>query len=469
MVSGACKCSQLFQACILASQDPSAKSLADRVHGIVFLATPHRGADSATLLSKILRTSLLHSQKPFVSDLERNSGAIQSINDEFRHYSSALELRSFYETLKTNIGVSSHLIVSKDSATLGYPNEQSALLNANHRGICKFDSPSDPNFICLRNALVTMTRDITQKGMLTPSIQSQLHFVDIYLVMVIKRDQHRGQFRELQTYLSVSEVPEDDLISLEDAQLEGSCQWLTWKKCFRAWRDSHPGALPYYWLSAQPAAGKSIKAAHVIRNLEDINENCSYYFFKHNHNEKASLSACLRSLAYQMALVDLRIRHRLLVMKADGVRIDKENEVAVWRKVFLGGIFEESLDRPHFWVIDALDECSSQHSIVSMLKKAGGGFPLRVFLTSRPTAELVRCFSQLEDLVYTHEMTVNDTRGDIELYIRANVRDLALQTEAACQEVTEMILEKSHGCFSGWSWSWRRCDQLSVKLISRKS
>lgn len=107
----------------------------------------------------------ISSKKPCVSDLERNSGAVQSINDGFRHYCKGLELRSFYETIKTNIGVSSLLIVSKDSATLGYPNEQSALLNATHRSICKFDSPSDPNFVTLRNALVTTTRNITEKGM----------------------------------------------------------------------------------------------------------------------------------------------------------------------------------------------------------------------------------------------------------------------------------------------------------------
>lgn len=152
------------QACILANQDPLAKSLADRLYGIVFLATPHRGADSATLLNNLLRASLSHSQKPFVADLERNSGAIQSINDDFRHYSSTLELRSFYETIKTNIGFSNLLIVEKDSATLGYPNEQSALLNATHRDICKYQSPADPNFISLRNALVTMSQDVARKG-----------------------------------------------------------------------------------------------------------------------------------------------------------------------------------------------------------------------------------------------------------------------------------------------------------------
>lgn len=152
------------QAHILASQDPSTKSIADRLYGIVFLATPHRGADLAKVLGNILRASLLHSPKPFVSDLERNSAMISLINDEFRHHSTRLELFSFYETVESALGISSALIVNKDSAILGYPNEHNALLNATHRGICKFDTPFDPNYVSLRNVLAKITMKVTQRG-----------------------------------------------------------------------------------------------------------------------------------------------------------------------------------------------------------------------------------------------------------------------------------------------------------------
>lgn len=265
--------------------------------------------------------------------------------------------------------------------------------------------------------------------------------------MTLQHDWHRSQLRELQNYLGVSELPEDDLTNLEDARLEGSCQWFTWKKHFLAWRDSHPDTLPHYWLSAQAATGKSVMAAHVVRNLGDINADCSYYFFKHNDAAKASLSVCLRSLAYQMALTNLCIRQRLLTLKNDNVLLDKEDELALWRKVFLGGVFEVSLGRPHFWVIDALDECNSQNSIVSLLRKAKEGFPLRVFMTSRPTIDIIRSVSQLEDLIYADKMTAEDTRHDIELYLRVHMKNIPLQNEASCQKVIEAILEKSGGSF----------------------
>jgi hypothetical protein len=98
---------------------------------------------------------------------------ISLINDEFRHYSTGLKLFSFYETVETSLGLSSALIVNKESATLGYPDEQSALLNATHRGICKFDTPLDPNYVTLRNTLATITGKVTQQGMQSDKATSE--------------------------------------------------------------------------------------------------------------------------------------------------------------------------------------------------------------------------------------------------------------------------------------------------------
>jgi hypothetical protein len=106
-----------------------------------------------------------HGHKSFLSDLEQNSLMISLMNDEFRHYSTRLKLFSFYEGVETSLGLSSALIVSKDSATLGYPNEKSALLNATHRNVCKFETPLDPNYVSLRNTLAAMTGTIAQQGM----------------------------------------------------------------------------------------------------------------------------------------------------------------------------------------------------------------------------------------------------------------------------------------------------------------
>ena len=150
------------KAYMLARQDAACETLAKRFHTIYFLATPHRGSDSAKLLKDILQ--ITHSSRAYVADLERSSGAIQSINDEFRKYSADIDLWSFYETQKLSMGVFSTLIVDPDSATLGYHEEKQMPMNADHRSICKFETPTDPNYIILRNALASTVNSISKLG-----------------------------------------------------------------------------------------------------------------------------------------------------------------------------------------------------------------------------------------------------------------------------------------------------------------
>lgn len=90
-----------------------------RFHSIFFLATPHRGADSAQMLNNILRVSMSHESKAYVNDLIPNSGAIQAINDEFRHVYQGSHLWTFFETLKTSFLIGQEMIVEKDSAVIG--------------------------------------------------------------------------------------------------------------------------------------------------------------------------------------------------------------------------------------------------------------------------------------------------------------------------------------------------------------
>ena len=148
------------KAYMLAHQE--SKSLAERVRAIYFLGTPHRGSDSAKLLKNILQVA--SSTPAFVVDLVRGSGALQSINDEFRQYSADVELWSFYETQKLRAGGLSTLIVDPESATLGYREERQMPMNADHRSICKFDDTSDQNYIIIRNALASTTKKIASTG-----------------------------------------------------------------------------------------------------------------------------------------------------------------------------------------------------------------------------------------------------------------------------------------------------------------
>jgi hypothetical protein len=156
---------------MLAKQGAAYETLAARFHTIYFLATPHRGSNSAKPLNNILQVA--NAPRAYVADLERGSGTIQSINDEFRNYSAYLDLWSFYETQKLRMGVLNKLIVEPESATLGYREEKQMPMNADHRSICKFETPTEPNYMILRNALASTVQSISNLGMAWPIVHSE--------------------------------------------------------------------------------------------------------------------------------------------------------------------------------------------------------------------------------------------------------------------------------------------------------
>jgi hypothetical protein len=103
---------QVVQAYIIGKNDDQYRDMISRVFGVVFLATPHKGANSAKLLNTLLSTYPLASSKIYISELERNSGWLRDINDQFRTVCEGLKLVSFYETRKTNLRVAGNRIVS---------------------------------------------------------------------------------------------------------------------------------------------------------------------------------------------------------------------------------------------------------------------------------------------------------------------------------------------------------------------
>ncbi|KAI9778642.1 MAG: hypothetical protein M1816_004005 [Peltula sp. TS41687] len=416
------------KAYMLARQGATYETLAKRFHTIYFLATPHRGADLAEFLNDILQISF--SSRAYVADLERSSGAIQSINDEFRNYSADIKLWSFYETRKLSKGVFSKFIVDPESATLGYREEKQMPMNADHRSICKFETQIDPNFLILRNALASTVNSISK------------------LALKSKERLRHNQVKDLGKYLGVSEKLEDDLIAVEDARMSGTCEWFSAKKSYIKWKDFAPDAASVLWVNGKPAAGKSVLAGYVIDQLHNTNVVCSSFFFKYGDKSKSRLSACLRSLAFQMACTNIQVREMLLEMQKDDIQIDNDNERAIWRKLFLSGIFQTKFPR-QYWVIDALDECVNFASLFdSMLAKLDESIPLRILITSRETSELRKHFFDLGAHRFQSErISITDTLPDIKLLVEAKAKFLAVKDDENRAALVEKILEKSKGSF----------------------
>ncbi|KAI0834348.1 WD40 repeat-like protein [Hypoxylon sp. FL0890] len=420
------------KAYMLARQDASYKCLGRRFYAIYFLATPHRGSDSAKTLKNLLRCAF--SLRAYVGDLQKGSGTIQVINDDFRQYSTDIDLWSFYETQHLDMGVFSRMIVDPDSAVLGFRGEKQMPMNADHRSICKFETPNDQNYLVLRNALVTT---------ISGAVKQQAR--------EFGNDSSKDYLKRLDNCLGISALAlnqEDDLMTVEDSRVAGTCEWFSAKTSYIKWRDFEetPRIL---WVSGLPASGKSVLAGSIIEQLHSNGHGpfCSYFFFKHADKTSSRLGSCLRSLAFQMASADKQIR-RTFSESLKNTTLNDDNDRALWRKLFTSGIFKGQLHR-HYWIIDALDECSNFVPFFDgMLAKIDSSVPLRILVTSRYTLELDKLFTGLgPGSFHCEHISPADTLSDIKRVAQLKSRSLVVKDDAHRNELVEQILLKSQGSF----------------------
>jgi pimeloyl-ACP methyl ester carboxylesterase len=99
------------KAFLLGKQDMQFADIAATFYGIIFLATPHRGAQSASTLNNILSSLPLGPpSKSYVAELQLHSNTLFEINEQFRHHCHDLALMSYFETEKTSIGLKDTLV-----------------------------------------------------------------------------------------------------------------------------------------------------------------------------------------------------------------------------------------------------------------------------------------------------------------------------------------------------------------------
>ena len=256
------------------------------------------------------------------------------------------------------------------------------------------------------------------------------------------------QIKDLEQYLEVSESLEDDLLASEDARMPGTCEWFSAKKSYLKWSTFTLEAPSVLWVTGKPAAGKSVLAGYAISELRRLNADCSYFFFKYGNKAKSRLSACLRSLAFQMACMNTQVRGTLLEMQRDGIKFDKDNERTIWRTLFLCGILRTKMPE-QFWVLDALDECTNSASLFDpMLAKLDQSIPLRILVTSRETPKLDHHFISLGPHRVHHEtISTADTLPDIKLLVELKAKSVFLEEDKDRTALVENILEKAEGSF----------------------
>lgn len=247
---------------------------------------------------------------------------------------------------------------------------------------------------------------------------------------------------KLECLLAVSESPDDDYIFFLERWMSGTCEWIHSTKIFSTWlQDSKASGV--LWLHALPASGKSIMSACLIRHFKQMGVACQFFFFRFGDQTKRSLSALLKSLAFQVAEQVPEYRRALLNLSDNGMRLEKTDARTIWQKLFLSTLFKLELTTPLYWILDAIDESDSSQLLLELLSKVSlSRTSVRIITISRRNVVLSSAFSRLAGSVSLDIISMDENLVDIRLYVDNEMQYMHGSVEF-CTRVSHKILERA--------------------------
>lgn len=293
------------------------------------------------------------------------------------------------------------MILEKDSSILGYPGEISRALNADHHNVCKYDSPTDPNYIIVRNALKSLIGKLIVKDL-----------ADKPPLM----DRRRSQ--DLKSLLAVTILPDIDYIFFRDQWSQGTCAWILEDKAYLTWTQSMDPSSRLLWISGGPAAGKSVLSSFIINTLVEQGACCQYFFIRFGDQRKRSLSFILRSMAYQLARTDPEFFRKMLELGDEAIDFETADPRTIWERIFKGILFRMNRTNPIYWVIDGVDEAADPRSIMKQLSDIPSlPMPIRVLLVSRNTSDIATAFQKIPTVFPAKTISIEGHVEDLRAYV----------------------------------------------------
>ncbi|KAL8748150.1 MAG: hypothetical protein Q9190_000045 [Brigantiaea leucoxantha] len=126
---------------------------------VAFLGVPHKGSDTATwakVAADALKAASVYTttNSALVDALRKDSTDLIDISKQFAHRTKDLDIYTFYETQKLH----GKLIVEKESARIGLPNEKLFPMESNHKTICKIPSATSQQYAMLYHNIVRLVK-----------------------------------------------------------------------------------------------------------------------------------------------------------------------------------------------------------------------------------------------------------------------------------------------------------------------
>ncbi|KAF7534265.1 hypothetical protein G7054_g6367 [Neopestalotiopsis clavispora] len=398
-------------------------NVASSIKAVIFLATPHRGGDLSALLNKLLSASFRGS-KQYVTELDNHGSFLRTLNEQFRHIAENLQIFSFYETIQTSLGLGSSMIVEEDAAKLGYPDEVSRSLNADHHGACKFDSPTDINYRTVLGAIKNIVCSFGSSSDDTVELDME----------------------KIKVLLSIPDSLDLDLSLFLSRRAEGTCSGILEESKIQFWirqpQESH-----VLWLHSRPARGKSVFSSFLIDQLREEGASVQHFFFRSGDETKRSVGSLLRFLAFQIAKAHPTYRRALADISSAASNMKDTDWRSIWKRLFTNILFKLKLQAPLYWIFDGLDESAMPHQILELMAETNASVtPIRVLLTSRWSASLFTSFGRINSKIQSSWFSLDKNSTDMRIFVEEELRYLSWD-ESVKDEVTRTILAQSNDNF----------------------
>ncbi|KAI1322516.1 NACHT and WD domain protein [Xylariaceae sp. FL0255] len=321
-----------------------------------------------------------------------------------------------------------NMVLEKDSSVLGYPGEISKALDADHHGVCKFESPRDPNYVTVRNVLKSLMSKIISKS------------------KPLAAASDRGQLKQARSFLGLNTLPAADYNFFHDQWIQGTCNWILGDTRFTDWVEGRSPGHSILWLNGGPATGKSVLSSFVVNYLVEQGACCSYFYFRFGDKAKRSLSSLFRSIAYQICETNQQFLSDILDLKDEGNDLVSLEPRTLWISLFKSTLFKTKVRYPLYWIIDGLDEAADPRGLLKFIHDLPSSLvPIRIMITSRKTPEIAGAVSRMPDNLFLGEITTDSRSADLSHYV---TQELTLSVPAEMkQNLISKILERAQNNF----------------------
>ncbi|KAI9707906.1 MAG: hypothetical protein M1820_004512 [Bogoriella megaspora] len=433
------------------------KIVAPVVYGIIFLGTPHRGSNSATLGKIAFSIKQVATKRPnlrLLRGLEPNSETLDRIGSSFSQVllRQTLELYSYREEKETRkLGLFSTIVVDADSAKIGDGKEETGSIPADHSRLTKFATRDDVGFRRVSAQLRRWTKKIS--GMSDDTdLQAILDSLDDKLArsrVLDVQPEHKSTFQWLY-----------------DPEATTFPNWL------RGSNKAPEFGGSIYWIHGKPGSGKSTLMKFALRHadtkslLPNSGEGNTRWilpaFFFHDRGigSQKSLQGMMKEILFQLLSEEPRL-HYYVLSEWRALLFRQKTQRPEWDKQTLGAALEAIIATCEIPLsvcifLDALDEHDANASdsneelisfVESLAEKADASelVNLKICLASRDWNIFKDAFGNCAGLAI-HE----HTKDDIYTYSRAKLAShltSSIGSPTSFDSLLRQVTAKASGVF----------------------